>query len=50
MPCYNPLKGYFSKDVNPSGKRSITFNIKQAYDDKVVTLPWDRDWETSFEK
>lgn len=26
MPCYHPLTGYRSKDLNPSGKRSIVFN------------------------
>jgi hypothetical protein len=25
MPCYSPLRGYISKTVNPSGKRSIVF-------------------------
>jgi len=26
MPCYHPLTGYRSKDLNPTGKRSIVFN------------------------
>lgn len=39
MPCYSPLKGYYSKEVNPTGKRSIVFNIRQAQDDKAVELP-----------
>lgn len=39
MPCYNPLKGYRSKTVNPSGKRSIVFNAREAYHDLTVDLP-----------
>lgn len=32
MSCLYPLKGYYSKIVNPSGKRSITFKPGLAYD------------------
>lgn len=38
MPCYHPLKGYRSKAVNPSGKRSITFNAKEGFHDLRVDL------------
>lgn len=38
MPCFNPIKGYRSKTVNPSGKRSITLNPKEAEDDKIVQI------------
>ena len=38
MPCYSPLSGYRSMELNPSGKRSITFNSKQAYDDNMITI------------
>lgn len=39
MPCYHPLKGYRSKIVNPSGKRSIVFNKNEGYADRPVELP-----------
>lgn len=39
MPCYHPLKGYRSKYRNPSGKRSIVFNIRDAFKDMPVELP-----------
>jgi len=39
MPCYHPLDGYRSKTVNPSGKRSIVFNLQEAYRDLEVKLP-----------
>ncbi|AXL15266.1 replication initiator protein [Microviridae sp.] len=39
MPCFNPLRGWRSKTVNPSGKRSIVFNRNQGYDDLVIELP-----------
>lgn len=39
MPCYRPIKGWRSKDVNPSGKRSIVFTLQEAYKDFPVDLP-----------
>ena len=39
MPCFKPLEGYRSKFVNKTGKRSIVFNLREAEDDRVVTLP-----------
>lgn len=39
MPCFNPLKGYYSKLVNPTGKRSIVFNVREALDDNSLPLP-----------
>lgn len=39
MPCYRPLKGYRSKTVNASGKRSIVFSAKEGYYDKPIDLP-----------
>lgn len=39
MPCFHPRKGYRSKTVNPSGKRSIVFNINEGYKDLPVTVP-----------
>lgn len=41
MPCYHPLTGYRSRDVNPSGKRSIVFNPgpKASFSGIPVKLP-----------
>ena len=39
MTCYSPLHGWRSREVNSSGKRSITFNKKAGYIDLPVTLP-----------
>lgn len=39
MPCYHPLHGYMSKEVNPSGKRSIVFNHRDGYFDRKIDLP-----------
>lgn len=32
MPCYGPLDAWYSKDVNPSGKRSLVFKPDYALD------------------
>lgn len=42
MPCYHPLKGYRSKTVNPTGKRSIVFNAKEGFYDLPIDLPCGR--------
>lgn len=39
MPCYSPLKGYKSRVVNESGKRSIVFNRKDGFSDMPVDVP-----------
>lgn len=39
MPCYYPLIGYRSRDVNPTGKRPIVFNTNQGFRDLPVELP-----------
>ena len=40
MACYSPIKGWRSKDVNPdTGKRSIVFNPKHAFQDMPVEVP-----------
>lgn len=31
MACYHPLEGYRSETVNPSGKRSIIFDVKERW-------------------
>lgn len=42
MPCDSPLKGYRSKAVNPSGKRSIVFNPKEGFYDLPMDIPCGR--------
>lgn len=39
MPCYRPLTGYESIEVNESGKRSIVFTHRDGYTDKMITVP-----------
>ncbi len=40
MPCFRPLTGYRSNHVNPTGKRSIVFSIREAQDvDSPLTIP-----------
>lgn len=39
MPCYYPLLGYRSREVNSSGKVSIVFNPNDGYSDFPVKLP-----------
>lgn len=39
MPCFKPLHGYRSKDRNPTGKRSIVFNLAEGFRDLKVQLP-----------
>jgi hypothetical protein len=31
MTCYHPLQAWYSKEINPSGKRSLVFNPKKAH-------------------
>lgn len=38
MPCYHPLKGFRSRMLNASGKRSIVFNQNQGYKDMPIEL------------
>lgn len=39
MPCFHPLKGYRSRTVNPSGKRSIVYNPNDGFTDLPVQIP-----------
>lgn len=39
MPCYHPMRGYRSKTVNASGKRSITFDRNQGFVDMPQEIP-----------
>jgi hypothetical protein len=39
MTCNYPLSGYKSRQMNPSGKRNIVFNLSQGLKDFPVTVP-----------
>lgn len=39
MTCFHPLKGWRSRYVNKSGKRSIVFNQKDGFSDKPMKVP-----------
>lgn len=39
MPCYHPLKGWRSRRVNASGKRSIVFQRSEGFSDLAVEIP-----------
>lgn len=38
MPCYHPLHGYYSKALNPTGKRSIVFKLSRAISAERVSV------------
>jgi hypothetical protein len=39
MACYKPMEAWYSKEVNPSGKRSLVFSPKSAYEpDRPIEL------------
>lgn len=50
MACTNPLTGYRSKWINPSGKRAIVFNSKLALDDSILQIPCGRCMGCRLEK
>lgn len=39
MPCYNPLKAYYSKTVNPSGRRSLVFKRELSHSGVPLQVP-----------
>lgn len=45
MSCFHPVSAWFSNELNPSGKRSLVFNIKERYKgddpryDKEIKIP-----------
>jgi hypothetical protein len=39
MACFGPIKGYYSSEVNASGKRSIVFDQRKAFSPTPITLP-----------
>lgn len=42
MPCYHPLHGYKSKHLNPTGKRSIVFKLRNGLLSEPVSVPCGR--------
>lgn len=38
MPCYSPLKGWYSRSRTSTGKRSVVFNPSAGYYDMPVTV------------
>lgn len=39
MPCYRPLKGWYSRDRTEKGKRKVVFTLKEGYVDRPVVVP-----------
>nr|QJB19059.1 MAG: replication initiator protein [Microvirus sp.] len=39
MPCYGPLTAYYSKELNPTGKRSLIFDRRASHSGVAVKLP-----------
>lgn len=39
MPCYSPLKGYYSKSLTVNGKRSFVVSKKDALVDRPLEIP-----------
>src|SRR5882672_6540477 len=42
MPCYGPIKGFYSAEVSNTGKRKIVFDLKLAHSGVAITLPCGR--------
>ncbi|UIB81481.1 replication initiator protein [Flyfo microvirus Tbat2_160] len=38
MPCYNPLTGFYSRNLNSNGKRNIVFHSREALDDRSIKV------------
>lgn len=39
MPCYGPLKGFYSAEVGKSGKRGIVFDVRRAHSPVPIAIP-----------
>ena len=42
MPCYRPLTGYYGRELNETGKRSLVFSVDKALVDVPVQVPCGR--------
>ncbi|AXH73360.1 MAG: replication initiator protein [Microviridae sp.] len=39
MVCYAPLTAYYSKAVNPTGRRSLVFDVRKSHDGFPIKVP-----------
>lgn len=39
MSCTRPIPGWLSRTLNPTGKRSIVFNLKDGFSDRPISIP-----------
>lgn len=39
MPCYSPIAGWYSRELNDNGKRPIVFDMRDGFTDMAVSLP-----------
>lgn len=39
MPCYSPIAGWYSRELNENGKRPVVFNPREGYADMAVSVP-----------
>lgn len=39
MACYHPVPGWYSRKMNETGRRSITFRMSEGYSDRPVSVP-----------
>jgi len=42
MPCYSPIKAWYSRELTKDGKRFIVFNPAKGYADKKVDIPFKK--------
>lgn len=42
MACYHPIPGWYARDKNETGKRSIVFDMSQGFKDKPTGVPCGR--------
>lgn len=48
--CTKPITGYYSRSVNPSGKRSIVFNSSEGFNDRPLQIPCGQCIECRLER
>jgi hypothetical protein len=42
VPCFGPLTGYYAKDLNSTGKRSIVFDPRASFSGVAIAIPCGR--------
>lgn len=50
MACFHPMRGWKSRNVNESGKRSVVFDRKAGFDDMEVVIPCGQCWGCRLER